>query len=125
MMSWLKVGKERIWENVARAPQRTVKILGRLFSRNFFLIAVEGQFPAKLKKRMVYVLTEDQVPWQAAMICPCGCKAVLELNLLPDERPRWSYASDNEGRATLKPSVWRQVGCRSHFLLTGGKIQWV
>ena len=97
----------------------------RFFPTNVTVRLVEGAFPKKLKKETLYVLTEDGLPWQAAMVCPCGCKTTLELNLLPDERPLWRYTADSKGRATLKPSVRRKVGCKSHFILRDGKINWV
>lgn len=84
----------------------------------------EGEMPETLKSEVLYVLTEDQVPWEAAMICPCGCGARLELNLLPDERPRWRYSVSNTGVPSLYPSVDRKVGCRSHFFLRHGRIIW-
>lgn len=95
------------------------------FQSHIQLVSVEGSFPKKLRRKRVYVLTEDGTPWQASMICPCGCGATLEMNLLPDERPRWTFAQDEKGRATLKPSVWRKVGCKSHFVLRNGVVRWV
>jgi hypothetical protein len=96
------------------------------FSHPYIRLAkVEGAFPKVLRPRTLYVLTEDGAPWQAAMICPCGCGETLYLNLLPGERPRWRFAADRKGRASLDPSVWRKIGCRSHFWLRGGRITWV
>lgn len=100
-----------------------------LVARDFFahrirLVKVEGAFPKSLKTKTLYILTEDGVPWQAAMICPCGCGEKLDLNLLPDERPCWRFRSDEKSRATLEPSVWRKVGCKSHFWLRSGRIIW-
>ena len=46
------------------------------------------------------------------------------MNLLPDERPRWSLTLNADGTATLYPSIWRNRGCHSHFWLRGGRIQW-
>jgi hypothetical protein len=85
---------------------------------------VHGAFPPKLRPSTLYVLKEDGIPWQAAMICPCGCRATLELNLLSDERPMWRYSINAKRYPSLHPSVWRQVGCRSHFFLREGRIIW-
>jgi len=85
---------------------------------------VHGAFPPKLRRATLYVLKEDDTPWQATMICPCGCRATLEMNLLPDERPIWRYTINAEGCPSLHPSIWRQVGCRSHFSLREGRIIW-
>jgi len=85
---------------------------------------VEGTFPKPLKANLLYILTEDGQPWQAAMICPCGCGATLDMNLLTDERPCWRYSANKRGGASLHPSVWRKIGCKSHFWLRDGKISW-
>nr|WP_291162796.1 DUF6527 family protein [Hyphomicrobium sp.] len=58
------------------------------------------------------------------MRCPCGCGATIELMILPGANPRWSIQVDEVGRPTLQPSVWRQTGCRSHFWVRRGRIQW-
>ena len=96
-----------------------------LFRPRYRLEEVHGAFPPRLRRLTLYVLKEDGTPWQAAMICPCGCGATLEMNLLPDERPMWRYDVSAKGFPSLKPSVWRQVGCRSHFFLRSGQIIWV
>ncbi|WP_436231260.1 DUF6527 family protein [Caballeronia sp. LjRoot29] len=58
------------------------------------------------------------------MICPCGCGEVIELNLLKQARPCWSAEEHPDGTISLVPSVWRQRGCRSHFFLRRGGIEW-
>ena len=58
------------------------------------------------------------------IICPCGCGETLYMNLQRDRRPCWRFTVDRRGTATLHPSVWRQVGCRSHFFLRRGVVQW-
>ena len=88
------------------------------------MLKVEGSSPAKPIPRMLYILTEDGAPWFASMLCPCGCGTMIELNLLPDERPCWRYSVDSAGRPSLEPSVWRKIGCQSHFFLRRGQIVW-
>lgn len=92
--------------------------------RPYRLVKVRGRFPTRLDARGVYVLFEDSEPWEARMICPCGCGEELDLNLLPDDHPTWSVKSDEQGRATVHPSIWRRIGCRSHFILHDGIIEW-
>ncbi len=95
-----------------------------LFEPRYRLVTVNESFPRKLQPYRLYVLLEGGTPWQAAMICPCGCNEILELNLLPDEHPRWTFRKDKKGYVTLEPSIDRQIGCRSHFFLRAGKIIW-
>jgi hypothetical protein len=94
-------------------------------SRPYRLITVHGSFPRGLDSKRVYVLLEDSEPWEARMICPCGCGEELDLNLLPDDHPTWSVRSDEGGHVTVRPSICRHVGCRSHFLLRKGIVEWV
>ncbi|MFD1328853.1 DUF6527 family protein [Mycoplana ramosa] len=58
------------------------------------------------------------------MICPCGCRAVLHMNLLPDERPCWRVTRHMDGSTSLHPSVWRQKECKSHFWFRKGRVKW-
>jgi len=67
---------------------------------------------------------EDGFQEQAAMICPCGCRSVLHMNLLPDERPCWRVTRHDDGTATLHPSVWRKKECGSHFWFRNGRVVW-
>lgn len=80
--------------------------------------------PDSLDPAKVYVAGEGENAWAAAMICPCGCGDKIELNLLKAVRPCWSAQTHQDGSVTLTPSVWRQKGCRSHFILSRGLILW-
>ncbi|WP_335339444.1 DUF6527 family protein [Bradyrhizobium sp. CCGE-LA001] len=48
----------------------------------------------------------------------------IELLVVPEAKPRWDVSIDVKQRPSLKPSVWVQRGCRSHFWLKGGRVQW-
>ena len=73
---------------------------------------------------VVYVAGEGENAWAAGMVCPCGCREVIELNLLQQVRPRWQVTENANGTVSLDPSVWRNSGCRSHFILSDGAIRW-
>lgn len=49
--------------------------------------------------------------------CPCGCGDEIPINL--DERagPAWRVFHSEKSGLTLYPSVWRDSGCMSHFIL--------
>ena len=89
-----------------------------------FHAARVNEFPSKLKSHRIYLAGENGHLWAAAMLCPCGCNETIELNLLPQVRPRWTVHQHDDGTATLMPSVWRQKGCQSHFFLRHGQIEW-
>ena len=81
--------------------------------------------PDRLIKGKLYVTEAGGQPAFGFMSCPCGCGETLHLRFAGERRPRWSVVADWLGRATVKPSVWRSTGCKSHFILTKGRIHWV
>jgi hypothetical protein len=104
----------RIWswfESLLQAPYRTQKL--------------EGDLPRKLHSKTIYVVEEDGYLEHVAMVCPCGCDQVLYMNLIPDERPCWRVIDHQDGTISLRPSVWRQKGCHSHFWFRQGRVFWV
>ena len=89
------------------------------------VIFVEGdELPSDLPPIDLVVAREDETLWSAGMLCPCGCGRRLEVMLLPGVKPRWDLAVDDQNRPTLLPSVWVSDGCRSHFWLRKGVIEW-
>jgi len=82
------------------------------------------EFPDALQRAKVYLAGEGENIWAAAMICPCGCGDVIELNLLKQARPCWSVQEHQDGSVSLEPSVWRRKGCKSHFFVRRGRIDW-
>jgi hypothetical protein len=60
----------------------------------------------------------------AVMRCPDGCGEVITLNLDPRTDKAWRIYRSRKG-LTLFPSVWRDTGCQSHFVLWNDVISWV
>lgn len=60
----------------------------------------------------------------ALMRCPCGCGDRLQLSLAREHRPRWSVEVDRLGRPTVAPSIRMRDGCRAHFHLRRGRVEW-
>ena len=87
-------------------------------------LVVEEFLPKTLNRRTLYVVQEDGFEEQAAMLCPCGCGRVLQMNLIPDERPCWRLARHEDGTASLQPSVWRRKECGAHFWFRRGRVYW-
>lgn len=99
-----------LWERVA--PARRVRI-------------IEGDsLPPKLPRRDLVLARDDDEDWCVGLRCPCGCRATIELLVVPEAKPRWDLAIDAKGRPSLSPSVWRKTGCRSHFWLRAGRVRW-
>jgi hypothetical protein len=82
------------------------------------------ELPERLDAGAVYVLGEGEHKWFVALVCPCGCGATVQMSLLPDAQPRWRLIEHTDETISLEPSVWRRVGCRSHFFIRRGLIQW-
>lgn len=85
---------------------------------------VVEELPDSLDEKVVYLLGVNQAAWAVAFLCPCGCKSLIELNLLPEARPCWRVRRHRDMTNSLWPSVDRLVGCRSHFWLRRGLVEW-
>ena len=74
--------------------------------------------PKELGSGILYVSDEYAV---AGHLCACGCGSKVIVPLGPAE---WSF-SESAGQPTIRPSIgsW-QLPCRSHYLITGGRIEW-
>jgi hypothetical protein len=57
------------------------------------------------------------------MACPDGCGERLTVNLDRRAGPAWRLYRRGHG-LTLFPSVWRESGCRCHFVLWNNRILW-
>ena len=80
--------------------------------------------PEVLEKQTIYIVGAKDHPWQVAFLCPCNCKELIQLSVLADSRPSWRFKLNEKGKITLNPSVWRKIGCKSHFFVRNGKIWW-
>jgi hypothetical protein len=102
-----------------------IRAAGWWFGRRHRLRAVQvEELPDSIEAGTLYVVGEGQHLWSVALQCPCRCRAVIQLNLLPDAEPRWALTKHRDGTITLHPSIWRQMGCRSHFFIRKGQIEW-
>lgn len=103
-----------------------LRALGRRLLRRppLFRTTYVEELPDAVTRGQFFVVGEDSYSWCAAMVCPCGCGETLQMSLLQEGRPRWTFEEHNDGTPTLHPSVWRQVGCRSHFFLRNGVVVW-
>lgn len=82
-----------------------------------------AEVPATLRRGVLALVGEDQEPWAAVLICPCGCDARTELLLAPGAETFWRLSQGRAG-TTLTPSVWRTSGCRSHYFIRDSTIVW-
>ena len=85
---------------------------------------VVDELPDHPARSTLYLAGDAPNMWAAAMLCPCGCKSVIQLNLLTQAKPCWKPTLHEDGSASLTPSVWRSKGCQSHFWLRRGRVEW-
>jgi hypothetical protein len=89
------------------------------------LVIIDGDsLPERLPKRDLVLARDGKEDWCVGLNCPCGCGQKIELLVIPEAKPRWDLKTDTKGRPSLRPSVWLQQGCRSHFWLRDGRVQW-
>lgn len=87
-------------------------------------VAFHDDEPEHLAASILYVIGSREHPWKSILVCPCGCQGVIELNLSPPGPPLQRITALQGKRVTLRPSVWRTTGCRSHLWKRSGEIQW-
>jgi hypothetical protein len=94
------------------------------FSSPYTVKVVEDYLPREMEKKVLYIVVDDGYMEQAAMICPCGCRKILQMNMLPDERPCWRLKKNIDGSHSLNPSIWRKKDCFSHFWFKNNRVHW-
>jgi hypothetical protein len=92
--------------------------------RGRYRVVAVDELPDRLVSKTVYAVGEDGQYWLAALTCPCGCGDTIQLSMMQGQRPRWTLVERHMRFPTLAPSVDRTVGCKSHFFVRGGRIQW-
>lgn len=114
-MNWIQRPFRWLWSIVSGEWKRR---------RSQYRVDEVAEVPEPLAAKTIYLVGERGHLWHVVMLCPCGCQAALYLSALKDDRPRWEVLLDADGAISLSPSVWRQVGCRSHFFVKRGAIEW-
>jgi hypothetical protein len=108
-------------QGVLHLFRQLIEYLHSFLARGAYIVVRADELPESIRPNHLYVLGED-VPWAVALICPCGCRDIIQLSLLEDDSPRWQLVSSSTRRPTLHPSIWRKRGCHSHFILRNGRI---
>lgn len=107
-------------------PLRWLLIHTRRISRPDLVMLVMDRHPKPddlIPGRLVVVQDGPVQKW-ACFRCPCGCGARMQLSLNPTRRPRWSVSADWLRRPTVAPSVHQRDGCRAHFWIRKGRVEW-
>lgn len=70
-----------------------------------------------------YTLVVRGVPRGIVLRCPDNCGDVLTINLDARSGKAWRLDRRND-KLTLYPSVWRNEGCRAHFIVWRDVVFW-
>lgn len=84
----------------------------------------EPPVDAQVRMGDFLVVQNRERPKWVLFQCPCGCRQVITLSLQSQHRPHWRLTENSKGAPSLKPSVWRDVGCKSHFFISEGYVLW-
>lgn len=69
------------------------------------------------------ILVHRGVNRSLTMRCPDGCGETLTVNLDRRSGPAWRLYTEGQA-VSLFPSVWRNTGCCSHFIVWKSHIYW-
>ncbi len=75
------------------------------------------------KEDFIAVVYQNKPLW-VLFRCPCGCGNVTSLSLQNIHKPNWTVKRSAAGRPTLYPSIWKNIGCCSHYWIKDGCVYW-
>ena|SRR2546429_4435644 len=70
-----------------------------------------------LKPGVIVLVMPGQRPKSIKLLCPCGCREIISINLMPQAGQAWRVEYEPTRGLSLWPSVWLDAGCKSHFIL--------
>lgn len=91
-----------------------LRLKGRVSSR--------GEADQLIKAPGDAVLVERGNPRWLILGCPCGCGEKFPINLDARVGPAWNLYRRSPNNLTIYPSVWRDSGCKSHYVIWRGNI---
>jgi hypothetical protein len=101
------------------------KLIGSFDGRKFHALnCSEIKNPKSIEDHVIYIISSGGHKKWIQLRCPCGCGEIILLNLSSSRRPTWRVRTTYLGRVTISPSIWRTEGCKSHFFIRDGKIDW-
>ncbi|MHB8345879.1 MAG: DUF6527 family protein [Acidiferrobacterales bacterium] len=86
------------------------------------VVGSRAEVADKLKLPGDAVLIQRGPPRWLLLKCPCGCGDEIPVNLDRRAGKAWRYYTGTTSEVTLFPSVWRDTGCGSHFIIWRNQI---
>lgn len=99
-------------------------VLALIIRRRRVRIVKGDSLPLKLPLFDLVLARDEDEDWCVGFRCPCGCNQRVELLIIEEAKPRWDIEINQDLRPTLTPSVWLNKGCKSHFFVRSGRIEW-
>ncbi|SHN32834.1 DUF6527 family protein [Mucilaginibacter sp. OK098] len=91
--------------------------------QRYFRYQFEKDIPETVAPNKIFIIGEPCNQWLSVLKCPCGCGMTINLNLLNEASPCWTFFISRQ-KISLKPSIWKKTGCKSHFFIKNGKVKW-
>ncbi|MBZ5539835.1 MAG: hypothetical protein LAN61_04855 [Acidobacteriia bacterium] len=70
------------------------------------------------------VISREKMPRWIVLRCPSGCGDDVLLNLDRRTGRAWSLYRESGKRVSIYPSIWRDTGCGSHFIVWKNRVIW-
>jgi hypothetical protein len=81
------------------------------------VVSTRSEAAGHLKSPGDAILIERGRPRLLLLACPCGCGEEYPINLDDRAGQAWRIYRNRGKGLTLFPSVWRDTGCGSHFII--------
>lgn len=107
-----------------KMPNWWLQAWSRFAPARILTVIENDEVSSRPSSRDLVLAREDDIDWEVAMRCPCGCGDTLVLQIVPEAYPRWDIEVDGQNRPTLHPSVHRATDCKAHFWLRRGNVVW-
>ena len=106
------------------APKKDSPLPSKKLYRKYYSLSSVEEIPEEVKENVLYHIGEGNFKWLLVFTCPCGCRELIQLNLLKEASPKWRVKFHDDGDISLYPSINRQVNCKSHFNITRNSVRW-
>jgi Family of unknown function (DUF6527) len=87
------------------------------------VVSLRHEADAAMERPGDFVLVNRGVLRSFAIQCPDGCGDKLTINLDPRMDKAWRFYRKRR-QISIFPSVWRDTGCCSHFIIWNHNIVW-
>ena len=119
------LGESRMyfWNKAKTKTKDWINLLGKRKSFDLIVIIDMVDDSLVIDGNIFVVGVKENYKW-LKFKCPCGCGALISLNLMKSHFPRWTIKEFNKKNLTITPSVISTT-CGSHFWIRKNKVIWV